>query len=255
MGKVNVLGVLIDQLRLTDVYEFIDQVIATDRRAIITYVNVMGVNLAYEHEWFRQFINKSDLAYCDGGGVRLGARFLGYHLPERFTLADWMESLAGIAEARGHSLFFLGNPPGVPEAAAERLCMKFPGLKIAGVHHGFFDKSPGHKENEAVIQQINTAKPNILFVGFGMPVQEKWIQENWAQCEGNIAFAVGAAFEYVAGILPRGPRWMTDHNLEWLARMIISPRRYTRRYLHDNPLFFYRLLRQRISGYYPSIED
>jgi len=119
---------------------------------------------------------------------------------------------------------------------------------VVGTAQGFFNKSPGNPESEAVLEQINQARPNILLVGFGMPVQEQWLKDNWGCIQANVAMTCGALFEYVAGDLKRGPAWMTDHYLEWLARLLISPRRYTRRYVRDNPLFLYHIFKQRFSG-------
>jgi N-acetylglucosaminyldiphosphoundecaprenol N-acetyl-beta-D-mannosaminyltransferase len=248
MDKVNVLGVRVASVCLQDVLDIICETIAENQRALIVHVNVMGALLAYENEWMRRFLNASDLVYCDGMGVKLGAKLLGYDIPERFTLADWVWQLAALAEKEGFSIFLLGNPPGVAEAAAVRLRERMPNLRIAGAQHGYFEKSPDHPENLAVLEKINAAGADILLVGFGMPIQEKWLQENWDHLEVHVAISVGALFEYVAGELKRGPRWMTQHYMEWLARMVISPRRYANRYLHDAPLFLYRILHQKFFG-------
>ncbi len=248
MAKVDVLGVQIDPVTLDEILAYIEQVISSNQRALIAHTHVMGVNLAYEQAWLRQFLNRADLVYCDGMGVKLGGRILGHHIPQRFTLADWMDRLAAMAWRQGYSLFFLGNPPGVAARAARNLCQRYPGVKIVGTHHGYFDKAPASVENQALLRQINDTRPNILLVGLGMPAQERWLLENWPDLQVNIAITAGAIFEYVSGDLKRGPRWMTDHYLEWLARLYISPRRYVRRYLRDNPLFLYRILRQKFAG-------
>jgi N-acetylglucosaminyldiphosphoundecaprenol N-acetyl-beta-D-mannosaminyltransferase len=251
MSKVNLLGVGVDALTLEEVLKFIRGTIASGKRARLSYAHVMALNLAYEQEWLRTFLKEIELVYCDGMGVQLGARLLGRHLPQRFTLADWIDRLALLAAQNDFSLFFLGNPPGSAQRAAENLQARFPGLQVVGVHHGFYDKTAGSEENEAVIEQINAVQPDILMVGFGVPIQERWVKENWEHLQVNIALSCGAIFEYVAGDLPRGPQWMTDHYMEWLARVLISPRRYWRRYWRDNPLFLARVLRQRISGHIP----
>jgi len=248
MSKANVLGVYIDCVRLEQVLALIRSAIQAQRRLLITHAHVMGLNIAYEQDWFRRFLNNADLVYCDGMGVKLGGRLLGYDIPERLTLADWMYPLAEMARSDGFSLFFLGNPPGTAEKAARRLQALYPGLKIAGTHHGYFDKTPGSSEDEAIVAQINASQPDILLVGFGMPAQERWLAENWEHLGAQVAITCGALFEYIAGDLPRGPRWMTEHYLEWLARLLISPRRYARRYLMDNPLFLYRLIKQKFLG-------
>jgi N-acetylglucosaminyldiphosphoundecaprenol N-acetyl-beta-D-mannosaminyltransferase len=147
-----------------------------------------------------------------------------------------------------YSLYLLGNPLGVAEKAGEVLVERFPDLQIAGAQDGFFDKRHESKENLAVIERINSLQPNILLVGFGMPMQERWLDENCGDLQVNVAITCGALFEYLAGSLKRGPRWMTEHSLEWLARTWISPARYAGRYMRDIPLFLYRLAKQRLYG-------
>ncbi len=245
---INLLGVNIHLVTIEDVLEQMDGLLATRQKSVITHVHVMAINLAYEQTWFRDFLNQSSLVYCDGMGVRLGARLLGYqNIPERFTLADWMDQLAQFAAAHHYSIFFLGNPPGSADRAADILCKKYPDLKIVGTQHGYFDRSAGSPANELVINQIQKTRPDILMVGFGMPAQEKWIYENGDRIAARLIIPCGAIFEYVAGDLKRGPRWMTDHYLEWLARVIISPSRYWKRYLVDNPKFIARLLWSKIN--------
>ena len=87
-----------------------------------------------------------------------------------------------------------------------------------------------------------------LIVGFGMPDQEIWLSQNWERLDANVAITAGAIFEYVAGELNRAPRWMREHYLEWLFRLVDAPDRYALRYLRDNPLFLYRILKQKFSG-------
>jgi N-acetylglucosaminyldiphosphoundecaprenol N-acetyl-beta-D-mannosaminyltransferase len=247
MNKVNVLGVGIDPLPLEQALARILQTVEQDQRALIAHANITGLNLAYEQNWLQAFYNRCDLVYCDGMGVMLAARWLGHPIPERYTLADWAWLLAERAAGQGASLYLLGNPPGVAGWAAEELHRRIPSLAVAGAQHGFFDKTPGCNENKAVIEQINAVHPSILLVGFGMPIQERWLMENWSSLNVNVAITCGALFEYLSGDLPRGPRWMTQTYLEWLARLLITPRRYARRYLRDLPLFTYRVARQKFA--------
>ncbi len=246
--SINLLGVNIHLVTIEDVLNHIDEILASEKKTVITHVHVMALNLAYEQAWFRKFINQASLVYCDGMGVRLGARLLGYQkIPQRFTLADWMGQLSRFAAKRNFTLFFLGNPPGSAEQAAIKLCDLYPGLNVVGTQHGHFDKSHQSPESEAVLTLIQQTRPDILLVGFGMPAQEKWIVENWDRIEARLVIPCGAIFEYVAGDLKRGPRWMTDHYLEWLARVIISPGRYWKRYAIDNPKFIARILKFKVT--------
>ncbi len=247
MNKATILGVGVDAISLAGVLDKVQTAVSGGGHFLISHVNITGLNLAYEQPWLRDFYNRCDLVYCDGMGVQLAARWLGTPLPERFTLADWVWRLAGLAAESRFSLYLLGNPPGVAEKAAHKLAEGTPGLQIAGTQHGFFEKTPGQVENEAVIAAINACRPNVLLVGFGMPVQERWLAENWPRLRVNVAITCGALFEYLAGDLPRGPRWMTQNYLEWLARLTISPRRYAGRYVRDIPLFMWRVAKQRLN--------
>jgi N-acetylglucosaminyldiphosphoundecaprenol N-acetyl-beta-D-mannosaminyltransferase len=248
MSKVDVLGVGIDPLTLEQALARVSHTVSQDGRALIAHANITGLNLAYEQDWLRLFYNRCDLVYCDGMGVIVGARWLGASIPERYTLADWVWPLAGQAAQQGAVLYLLGNPPGVARRAAENLQRHYPALRVAGAQHGYFDKGAGCAENLTVIEQINNARPDILLVGFGMPIQERWLMENWPRLKVKVAITCGALFEYLSGDLPRGPCWMTQNYLEWLARSIISPRRYAWRYLRDLPLFTFRLLKQKLGG-------
>lgn len=245
--KVGLLGVEVDSLTQAEVLQRIVDAVRRDERLLIAHANLRGLNLAFEQPWLRQFYRRADIVYCDGMGVVLGARLTKQRLKARFTLADWAWPLAEAAVDAKARLFLLGSTPGVAEAAARNLQAVHPNICIAGVQHGYFSMQADGPENLAVVSRINTLKPHILLVGFGMPLQERWLDENWDRLQVNVAITCGALFEYLSGDLKRGPRWMTDHYLEWLARMIISPRRYAPRYFYDIPVFFYRTMRQRFN--------
>lgn len=251
--SVYVLGVRVDAVSVERLLAIIAQVVNEHGRAIVAHVNINALNLSCELPWFRAFLNESDIVFCDGFGVKWGARLLGYHLPERITYADWMWKLAEFAEAHGFTFFLLGARPGVAERAAQRLQGRYRALRIVGAQHGYFDKRPGSPENEAVLRSIQATKPNLLVLGFGMPSQERWLVDNWLRVEANVALPGGAVFDYISGDLPRGPRWMTDHGLEWLSRLAIEPGRLWRRYVVGNPLFLARILRQRLAMLAPRL--
>lgn len=243
---VSILGIAVSRLTVTALLNIIEDIVGADRRAVLLNVNVYGMNLAFDQHWFRSLYTQADYVLCDGFGVKWAASLLGQRLPERFTPPDWLPAVAELASRRGYSVFFLGNQPGVATQAAARLTERFPSLTVAGTYHGYFDKSLGSPENEEVVRLVNATKPNILYVGFGMPMQERWLMENWGRLQVNVAVTVGAMLDFVAGVTPRGPRWMTDHGLEWFTRLITEPRRLWRRYLIGNPLFVMRVLAQRL---------
>ena len=245
--RVEILGVGVDRISADELRAELLRVVREGERALVMHVNAYCLNLAYRRPWLRETLNGADVVFCDGAGVALAARILGRPSLERFTHADEIWRLAEFAEEHGLSLFFLGARPGVAQKAAARLRERCPDLKIAGIRHGYFDKSVGSTEDEAVVAEINTVRPNILVVGFGMPLQELWLRENWDRLDADAAMTLGAIFDYVSGELRRGPRLLVDNGLESVARLVIEPRRLWRRYVVGNPLFLLRVLKQRFA--------
>lgn len=242
-NKIYILGVGIDPIRVDELHRHILDFVISKRHARILNVNVHCLNLASRTLWLQQMLNSAEIVFCDGAGVILGARILGQRIPQRITYADWIWQLAALCERERLSLFFLGARPGVADKAAARLLAAYPKLNIAGIQHGFFDKAQGSAQNNAVIAHINRVRPNILIVAFGMPLQERWLLENWEFIDADVALTAGAVFDYASGETRRAPRWMTNSGLEWLGRLVIEPRRLWRRYLVGNTLFLWRVLR------------
>lgn len=245
-NKISILGVNVTNISLEELLDYIKCAIQANSKSIISNINVHAVNLAYIDADFRNCINKSDLVFCDGFGVKIAVKIITGVTLYRYTPPDWFDLLVEQCVQRGDTLFFLGTKTNIIEKVAELQKEKFPRIKIVGTHHGYFDKSPGSVENNDVVARINCVHPDILVVGFGMPLQEKWISENFNILETKVIIPVGAYFDYAANATPRAPRWMTDHGLEWLGRLIIEPKRLWKRYLIGNPLFFWRVFRHHI---------
>jgi N-acetylglucosaminyldiphosphoundecaprenol N-acetyl-beta-D-mannosaminyltransferase len=243
---VNVLGVGVDPLTVEELHAELGRLARGHSCGLVLNANAHCLNLCYEDSALRRFFNAADVVICDGTGVKLAARLLGGRIPERITYADWAPRLAAFAADEGFSLFFLGARPGVAETAARSLKERHPKLRISGVRHGYFDRSPGSPQNEAVVREINAVAPDILLVGLGMPLQEYWLMENLRRLDVGAALTGGAVFDYVSGRLGPRPSLLTDNGFEWLARLFAEPRRLWRRYLLGNPLFVWRVLRERL---------
>ena len=249
--EVHVLGSKLSLCSLERLFQMITYWIETQHAALVLYGNLHSLNLAYEQPWLRDFINRADVVQLDGEGARLAAKLMlrqscrtTIPVPPRTTWADFGWQLAAFCADHNYSLYLLGSAPGIAHRAAAALQARYPALQIAGTHHGYFDMQEGSADNEAVLAQIRAAKPDILIVGFGMPRQEKWLLQNQARLPACIAWGEGAAFDYISGNLSRGPRCMTAHGFEWLARLLIQPRHLWRRYLIGLPLFWLRFLRE-----------
>ncbi|HEY6711502.1 MAG TPA: WecB/TagA/CpsF family glycosyltransferase [Rubrobacter sp.] len=243
-GRIDVLGVGVDPITVDELHAEIARLVRGGRLGLVLNVNAHCLNLCYEDRALRDSLNGADVVFCDGAGVMLAARMLGGRIPARITYAAWIWRLAGFAAAEGFSFYFLGAPPSVAQEAARRLRERYPGLRIVGIRHGYFDHSAGSTENEAVLEEINATAPDILLVGLGMPLQERWLTQNRYRLDARVALTGGAVFDYVSRRVRRGPRILTESGFEWLARLLHEPRRLWRRYILGNPLFLLRVLRQ-----------
>lgn len=245
-ASVNLLGVPIHDLSKSDIVASVIGKVIAGERGIFVYINIYAINLAQTLPWFRNFLNGASIAYCDGFGVLLGARLAGYRLIHRSTPPDWISDLASECASRAITIFLLGGRSGVAEHAALFLIRKHPELRINGTHHGYFEPSSGEADSENLIQMINQAGADILLVGMGMPLQEKWLDENWEHLNVKVALPVGALLDYMGDEKHRPPPWMTNHGMEWAGRLLIEPRRLWKRYLLGIPHFFFLIFRQRL---------
>ncbi len=244
---ITLLGVRIHTLPVEALIERIVCAAQNRQRAIVAYVNAHGLNLAHDTPALRDFFNtQATWVFCDGFGVKWGARLAGQPSPPRYTPPDWIDRLCDECAIHGLSIYLLGDAPATVEKAAQTLQARHASLKIVGWQHGFFDKTTGSAANAATLATINAARPDVLLVGMGMPAQELWLARNWDALEACVAMTVGALFGYVAGDVRRAPRWMTDHGLEWLGRLVIEPGRLWRRYVIGLPLFFLRIIEARL---------
>jgi N-acetylglucosaminyldiphosphoundecaprenol N-acetyl-beta-D-mannosaminyltransferase len=241
--RVDVLGIGVDPYPLNEV---LDRVVAFARggaKRLILYSNVHVTDMGYHDADLRRIINSADLVYVDGSGIRVGATLLGRWLPPRMTGADWIYDLCNRCITEDLSLYFLAGEPGIAERAKLLLETRHPGLRVVGTHHGYLANDS--QANAAAMADITRTKPDIVIVGMGTPIQERWIDANYARIEAPVVWAAGAVFDFVTGAVRRGPRWMLDHHLEWAARLVAEPGRLWRRYVIGNPLFLIRVLGQR----------
>jgi len=240
MSRIKILGVPVDPMPSDQLIETITRLHACGQ-ATITYANVHVVNLAQTDMALAGFLNNADLVYCDGNGVRLGARMLGESIPARMTGADWIWELAAHAEGRWR-LYWIGGTDGVAAEAAECLRASHPDLHIQ-TDHGFHPKSG--PEDAACLDRINAFKPDIVLVGMGSPTQEMWVDTRRAHIQAPVVWCVGATADVVSGVERRGPAWLTEH-AEWISRLWDNPSRMWRRYLVGNPLFVIRVMGSRL---------
>ncbi len=202
-------------------------------------VNPEFVMAAQRDPAFRAVLERADLCLPDGVGITLAARYLGRPLRERVAGVDLVETLAARAARDGWRLFFLGAAPGVADRAASILAARYPGLTVAGTYAG----SPRREEEQEIIQRVRGAGTDVLLVAYGAPAQDLWLARNLARTGAKVGVGVGGSFDYIAGIVPRAPRWIRRVGLEWLYRLIRQPWRWRRQRVL--PLYAIRVILSR----------
>lgn len=243
---INILNTRVDLVSVDELHSKIKSYISNEEKVTIGNLNIHAANIAYSNPWYANFLDECQIIFCDGKGIQLAAAILGESIPPQITYHTWMWDLLSYSNKSGYSLFLLGSRRDVVNTAIRRINKKLPELRIMG-HHGFFNKT--NDENTKVVKLINDFNPDIVIVGFGMPAQEKWIDDNKQRLNANVFLNGGAYLEWLSGVQKQAPNWITKSGLEWLFRLYKEPKRLFYRYVIGNPLFIFRIIRQRIRDY------
>ncbi|MFN8464815.1 MAG: WecB/TagA/CpsF family glycosyltransferase [Caldilineaceae bacterium] len=247
--SVNVLGVNVDRIDFGGLLDQIDWWVVQHRahpasqicRQVCT-VNPEFIVDARSDAAFAGVLRRADVRAPDGVGVLWAARLLGEPMPERVTGSDGIYRIAERAAERRWRVFFLGAAPGIALRTAERLRELYPGLLVAGAYDG----SPDEEGWAEISPWLEAAQPDILFVAYGHPKQDFWIDRHRAGMPAAVALGVGGAFDFVAGVTVRAPLWMRRLGIEWLHRLIRQPWRWRR--MSKLPRFALLVLRQKYLG-------
>lgn len=221
---LRILGIPIHDVTLEEAVEQVAAWVKEGGAHQMATVNPEFVMAARRDPAFRAVLERADLCLPDGVGITLAARYLGRPLRERVAGVDLVEALAARAARDGWRVFFLGAAPGVAERAASVLAARHPSLTVAGTYAG----SPRREEEDHIVQQVQEAKADVLLVAYGAPAQDLWLARNLVRTGAKVGVGVGGAFDYIAGVVPRAPRWMRRVGLEWLYRLIRQPWRWRR---------------------------
>ncbi len=233
--KVNILGIGINKITLNEALQKIENYLEEDRLHLIVTANPEIIMLAKRDEKFAEILKQADLITADGIGLVIGAKILGEALPERVTGIDLSTGLFNLARQKDWTLYFLGGAPGIAAEAAANLMRNYPGLKIIGWHHGYF------QDSEPILQEIEEKEPDILLVALGMGKQEKWIIDHQKRLPVKIAIGVGGSLDVHAGRVQRAPEVFQKLGLEWFYRLLKQPSRIIR--MMVLPVFLMRVLK------------
>jgi len=237
---VDILGIAVDDITTAETLARVEAYIGERTPRQIATVNPEFIIEAQRNEPFRVLLSGVDLALPDGVGLLWASRILGRPLRERVAGSDMVPEIARLCAMRGYRMYLLGAAPGVAERAAEVLVRGNPGLAIAGCYAG----SPQPCDEEEIVARIVAAAPDVLFVAYGAPRQDLWIHRNLERLGVPVCMGVGGAFDFVAGVAVRAPRWMRRAGLEWLHRLWRQPWRWRR--MLALPRFVALVIKQRL---------
>ena len=241
--RIEILGVPVDCVDMAGAVRYAESLLDAQRVHTVLAVNPEKVMRAPEDPMLLRELQAADLLIPDGIGVVLAARLLGLGRLGRVPGAELMPEICARAAATRHSVYLFGAHESVNELAARELLRRFPGLMIAGRHHGYVSD----QDMPGVVEDINSSKASILFVALGSPRQELWMGEfrdklNVAVCQG-----VGGTFDVIAGRVRRAPDVFIRLNLEWLYRLLSNPRRLLRQ--TALPRFAARVLMEKVHAW------
>jgi len=230
--RISLLGEPVDLVTPAEVMAFTARRIASGERGVVANHNLHSLYLVRREPEMRAFYGGADLIELDSTPMIFWGRLTRKPVSRshRCTYLDWREAFWALAEQEHWRVFYLGGAPGVAERAMASLRGRHPRAILAG-RDGYFDATPGSADNDAVLAEINAFRPDVLFVGMGMPRQELWIGRHYERLERGVVFPVGAAFDYEAGVQTAAPRWLGRIGLEWAFRLASSPGRMAERYL------------------------
>lgn len=235
--SIEVLGSKIDMVQIPDVIEMMDYWIKNEREKChwIVATGMHGVMEAQRDKEFKNILSYADLWAPDGISLVWMARLNGFKLKRRAAGPDIFHEFLKFSADKGYKHYFYGDTEETLDNLCERLKKELPGIKTESFSPPF--RKLNLQEDEEIIKKINDAKPDVLWVGLGLPKQERWIFDHKEKLKAPVVVGVGAAFKFEAGTVKRAPSWMGNAGLEWLWRLFQEPKRVWRRVFVDAPQF------------------
>ena len=226
---IALLGVPFDNVTTQETVDLIEQMVGSRKPHYLATANVDFLVQAMHDVELRRILMDAHLVLCDGTPLLWASRLLGNPLPERVAGSDLVPLLIKIAEAKKHRIFFLGGAAESTKRAIEKLRATHPDLVIAG-HYSPPFADLLEMDHDDIRQRIIDARPDLLFVCFGCPKQEKWISMHYRSICVPVSVGVGGTIDFIAGTTKRAPKWMQRSGLEWVFRLLQEPRRLFKRY-------------------------
>jgi N-acetylglucosaminyldiphosphoundecaprenol N-acetyl-beta-D-mannosaminyltransferase len=239
--RCSILGVDISAVDLARAVDTIHRWILTRRQSYVCVTGVHGVMESQSDPQLKRIHNAAGMVVPDGMPMVWISRLRGHRQISRVCGRDLMTGVCEASLRHGWRHFFYGGAEGVADTLARRLGERFSGIRIAGTYCPPF-RPLSDEEDRQVVQLINGARPDIVWVGLSTPKQERWMAGHLGKIQAPAMLGVGAAFDFHAGLKRSAPNWMQRSGMEWFYRMCAEPRRLAGRYLTHNPRFLACLL-------------
>ena len=236
----NILGVNIAAINMEWLVEYLDKNLLDIKGDYICVSNVHTTVTSYEDASYCAVQNGGLMAIPDGGPLSTVGRRRGCKNMARTTGPSLMGEIFKISAKKGYRHYFYGSKQETLELLEKKLKENYPGIKIAGMYSPPF-RPLTEEEDKAVIERINEANPDFVWIGLGAPKQEKWMAAHQGKIDG-LMLGVGAGFDYYAENIKRAPMWMQKHNLEWVYRLAQDPKRLFKRYWSTNTKFIWNAM-------------
>jgi N-acetylglucosaminyldiphosphoundecaprenol N-acetyl-beta-D-mannosaminyltransferase len=216
------------------------------RRKYFVCANPHSIEIALKDSVFDEAIKRADLVVPDGVGVIVASKIMKGGIRCRVTGSDIFWGLnSRMQKEGGYSCFFLGSSEDTLSAIREKMAVDYPAIRVAGVYSPPFKPEFNDEDNSAMIEAVNAAAPDALWVGMTAPKQEKWVYKNLDSLNAGFIAPVGAVFDFYTGRVRRSHPSFQALGLEWLPRLLQEPGRLWRRNFISNPRFLLRALRAR----------
>ncbi|GEP11601.1 WecB/TagA/CpsF family glycosyltransferase [Methylobacterium gnaphalii] len=234
--RVDILGVGVSAIDLKDAVATIDRWIRQRQKHFVCITGVHGVMECRRDSDLRGIHHAAGMVTPDGMPLVWMARRLGFDRVSRVYGPDLMREVSRLSPERGYRHFYFGGGPGLAQTLEASLRETYPGIDVVGTLSPPF-RPVTEEEDNAIVEAINAAKPDIVWVGLSTPKQERWMSAHRDRIEAPVMIGVGAAFDFLAGTKRQAPRWMQRNGLEWAFRLASEPRRLGRRYATIVPRF------------------
>jgi N-acetylglucosaminyldiphosphoundecaprenol N-acetyl-beta-D-mannosaminyltransferase len=253
--KINILGVGVSTVNLQSAISQIEIWIKDQHETYITVTPAHALMDCYNHPELKPIFNRSGMTTPDGMAVVWILHLLGQREVGRVYGPDLMSAICERSLQTGWRHYIYGSTPNVIEDLRLKLGQRFPGINIAGTYSPPF-RELSEAEDQDVVNNINAANPDIVWVGIGSPRQEVWMSQHLGRINAPVQIGVGAAFDFLSGHKKQAPRLIQRSGFEWLFRLLIEPKRLWKRYI-QYPLFVLLVLEQLmgIRKYYVDIDN